>query len=43
MTKSKSAAPSIIVPSTFPIDLVNGARVLNDSVSGAAVTGISPD
>ena len=42
MTKSKSLASSIVVPSIFVIHLVNGAQFLNDTcVSGAAVTVIS--
>ena len=43
MTKSKSAASSIVVSSIFAIHLMNGAQFLNDiCVSGAAVTVISP-
>ena len=43
MTKSKSSASSIVVPSIFMICLVNGAQFLNDTcVSGAAVTVTSP-
>ena len=42
MTKSKSSASSIIVPSIFVIHLVNGAQFLNDTyVAGDAVTVIS--
>ena len=39
MTKSKSLASSIVVPSIFAIHLVNGAQAAG---SGAAVTVISP-
>ena len=43
MTKSKSSASSIVVPSIFVIHLVNGSQYLNDTcVAGAAVTVISP-
>ena len=43
MTKSKSSASSIVVPSIFVIHLVNGAQFLNNTgVSGADVTVISP-
>ena len=43
MTKSKSSASSIVVPSIFVIHLVNGAQILNATcVAGAAVTLISP-
>ena len=43
MTKSKSSASSIVVPSFFVIHLVNGAQFLNATcVSGASVTVISP-
>ena len=31
MTKSKSSASSIVVPSSFVIGLVNGAQFLNDT------------
>ena len=42
MTKSKSSASSIIVPSIFAIHLVHGAQFLNDTcVARAAVTVIS--
>ena len=43
MTKSKSSASSIVVPSIFAIHLVSGAQFFNDTcVAGAAVTVISP-
>ena len=43
MTKSKSSALSIVVPSTFVIHLGNGAQFLNDTcIVGAAVTVVSP-
>ena len=43
MTKSKSTALSIVVPSIFVIHLVSGAQFLNDTyVAGVAVTVISP-
>ena len=44
MTRSKSSASSIVVPTIFVIQLVNGAQLnLNDiCVCGAAVTVISP-
>ena len=43
MTKSKSSASSIVVPSIFVIHLVNGAQFLNATcISPAAVTVISP-
>ena len=43
MTKFKSSAPSVIVPSFFVMYLVNGAQVLNATcVTGAAVTVIPP-
>ena len=43
MTKSKSLASSIVVPSIFVIHLVNGAQFLNDTCfAGAVVTVISP-
>ena len=43
MTKSKSSASSIVVPSIFVIHLVNGAQFLNATcVAGAATTVISP-
>ena len=43
MTKSKSSASSIVVPSIFMIHLVNGAQFLNATcVAGAAVTVILP-
>ena len=43
MTKSKSSASSVVVPSIFVIHLVNGAQFLNDAcVVGAAVIVISP-
>ena len=39
MTKSKSSASSIVVPSIFVIHLVNGAQFLNDTcIAGTAVT-----
>ena len=42
MTKSKSSASSIVVPSIFVIYLVNGAQFLNATyVAPAAVTVIS--
>ena len=43
MTKSKSSASSIVVPSIFTIHLISGAQFLNDTcVAGAAVTVILP-
>ena len=43
MTKSKSLASSVVVPSIFEIYLENDVQFLNDTcVSGAAVTVISP-
>ena len=43
MTKSKSSASSIVVPSIFVIRLLNGAQFLNATcVEGTAVTVISP-
>ena len=43
MTKSKSSASSIIVPSFFVKYLVNDAQFLNATcVSGAAVSAILP-
>ena len=43
MTKSKSSASSIVVPSIFVIHLANGAQFLNATcVVGAALTVISP-
>ena len=43
MTKSKSSASSIVVPSMFLIQLVNGTQFLNATcVVGAATTVISP-
>ena len=43
MTKSKSAASSVVVPSTFVMHLENDAQFLNDTlVSGPAMTAISP-
>ena len=43
MTKSKSSASSIVVPSIFVIHLVNGVQFLDDTlVSGAPVTVIIP-
>ena len=43
MTKSKSSASSIVVPSIFVIHLVNGEKFLNViCVAGAATTVISP-
>ena len=43
MTKSKSSASSIIVPSDFVINLVNGAQFSNATcVAVAAVTVILP-
>ena len=43
MTKSKSSASSIIVPSTFVIDLVNGAQFLNTTlVEACTLIVISP-
>ena len=43
MTKSKSSASSIVVPSIFVMHLLNGAHFLNATcVAGAAVTIISP-
>ena len=42
MTKSKSSAPSIDLPSIFVIHLVNGAQFLNTTcVARAAVTVIA--
>ena len=42
MTKSKSPASSIVVPSFFVIHLVNGVKFLNYTcAAGAAVTEIS--
>ena len=42
MTKSKSSASSIVVPSIFVIHLVNSAQFLNATcVAAAAVTVIS--
>ena len=41
MTKSKSSASSIVVPSIFVKHLVNDAQFLNDTcVAGAAATVI---
>ena len=43
MTKFKSSASSIVVPSIFSIHLVNGAQFLNATcICGAAMTVISP-
>ena len=43
MTKSKSSASPIVIPSNFLIHLVNGAQFLNATyVEGAATTVISP-
>ena len=43
MTKAKSSASYIVVPSIFVIHLVNGAQFLNVTrVSRATVTVISP-
>ena len=43
MTKPKSSASSIVVPSIFVIHLVNGVQFLNATcVAPAAVTVISP-
>ena len=43
MTKSKSSASSIVVPSIFVIHVVNGAQFLNATcIAGAAVTVVSP-
>ena len=43
MTKSKSSASSIVVPSTFAIHLMNGEQFLNATyVTPAAVIVISP-
>ena len=43
MTKSKSSASSIVVPSIFVIHLINGAQFLTATcVAGAAMTVISP-
>ena len=43
MTKSKSSASSIVIPSIFVIHLVNGAQFLNAScVARATVTVMSP-
>ena len=43
ITKYKSSASSIFVPSIFVIHLVNGAQLLNDTwVAGAAMIVISP-
>ena len=43
MTKSKSSASSIAVPTSFVIHLVNSAQFLNSSwVAGLATTVISP-
>ena len=43
MTKSKSSASYIVVPSIFVIYLVNGAQFLNATcVAGTAETVISP-
>ena len=43
ITKSKSSASSIAVPSTFAIHLLNGAHFLNTTcISPAAVIVISP-
>ena len=43
MTKSKSAASSIVVPSTFVMHLANDAQFLIDTlVSGPAMTAILP-
>ena len=44
MTKSKSSASSIAVPTSFVIHLVNSAQFLNASwgVAGLATTVISP-
>ena len=43
MTKSKSLASSIVVPSIFAIQLVNGAQFLNATCNvGAALVVISP-
>ena len=43
ITKYKSSASSVVVPSIFAIHLVNGAQFLNDTcVAGAAVTVIFP-
>ena len=43
MTKSKSSASSIVVPSIFVVHLVNGAQFLNATcVAGAALTVILP-
>ena len=43
MTKSKSSASSIVVPSIFVIHLVNCAQFFNDTcVAGATLTVILP-
>ena len=43
ITKSKSSASSIIVPSLFVVHLINGAQFLNATYfSEAALTVISP-
>ena len=43
MTKSKSSASSIAVPTSFVIQLVNSAQFLNASwAAGLAATVISP-
>ena len=43
MTKFKSSASSIVVPSIFVIHLANGSQFLNDAcVSGDTVTVILP-
>ena len=43
MTKSKSSASSVVVPSIFVIHVVNGAQFLNaNCVVGAATRAISP-
>ena len=43
MTKSKSSASSIVLPSSFAIHLVNGAQFLYATcVAGAVVTVILP-
>ena len=43
MAKSKPSASSVVAPSIFVINLVNGAQFLNAAcVAGAAVTVILP-
>ena len=43
MTKSKSSASSIVVPSIFVIHLINDAQFLNATcILGAVMTVISP-